>query len=53
MNKKSYFRVQRVKLLTIRVNLPNNHCNYLVHYTQPCNHGYFVVACLWRYPLPL
>ena len=37
-----------IKPLTRGVNLPSNHGNYRLYITvtQPCNHGYFVVACL-------
>ena len=34
-------------------NLLSNHGNQYLDITyQPYNHGYFVVACLQRYPLP-
>ena len=43
-----------IELLVGGDNLLSNHGNqYLDIVYQLCNHGYFVVACLQRYPLPL
>ena len=43
-----------MELLVGGDNLLSNHGNQHLDITyQPCNHGYFVVACLQRYPLPL
>ena len=42
-----------IELLVGGDNLLSNHGNQHLDVTyQPCNHGYFVVACLQRYSLP-
>ena len=49
-----FHMLNSIELLVREDNLLSNHGNQHMDIThQPWNHGYFVVACLQRYPLPL